>query len=286
MHERGDVVFVDASFGLESSIDGASVGVFAVKVGENITIIDAQQPSHRREVMVGGILEQSSYLFSAGVWMPSDSVVEQYDGSLTRVYVSVSDQSAASKEFDTSEVRYFSAAGKSASVREASTELAEMLRMDLEKEGVEVSVIAEDVALIQSLVLSILALFEGYLAIGLIIGIAGIGVVTYRSVSERRKHIGMLRALGFTRGMVMRVHLVEVGWVSMLGIINGVIVALMFHVGLHSAIWEEEGAALVLPWGTVWLVLFGGVILVFLATISPVRAASRIEPSEALRSSN
>ena len=286
MHERGDVVFVDASFGLESSIDGASVGVFAVKVGENITIIDAQQPSHRREVMVGGILEQSSYLFSAGVWMPSDSVVEQYDGSLTRVYVSVSDESAASTEFDTSEVRYFSAAGKTASVREASTELADMLRMDLEKEGVEVSVIAEDVALIQSLVLSILALFEGYLAIGLIIGIAGIGVVTYRSVSERRKHIGMLRALGFTRRMVIRVHLIEIGWVSMLGIINGVIVALMFHTGLHTAIWEEEGAALVLPWSTVWMVLFGGAILVFLATISPVRAASKIEPSEALRSSN
>jgi len=84
----------------------------------------------------------------------------------------------------------------------------------------------------------------------------------------------------------MRVHLIEVGWVSLLGILNGVIVALMFHVGLHSAIWEEEGAALVLPWGTVWLVLFGGAILVLLATISPVRAASRIEPSEALRSSN
>ena len=161
-----------------------------------------------------------------------------------------------------------------------------MLRMDLEKEGVEVSVIAEDVALIQSLVLSILALFEGYLAIGLIIGIAGIGVVTYRSVSERRKHIGMLRALGFTRRMVIRVHLIEIGWVSMLGIINGVIVALMFHIGLHAAIWEEEGAALVLPWSTVWLVVFGGAILVFLATISPVRTASKIEPSEALRSSN
>ena len=92
MQSRGDVVFVDASFGLESSLDGTSVGVFSVKVGENITIIDAQQPSHRREVMVGGILEQSSYLFSAGVWMPSEPVVEQYDGSLTRVYVSVSEE--------------------------------------------------------------------------------------------------------------------------------------------------------------------------------------------------
>jgi len=285
MRSRGDVVFVDASFGLESSLDGTTVGVFSVKVGENITIIDAQQPSHRREVMVGGILEQSSYLFSAGVWMPSEPVMEQYDGSLTRVYVSVREDSTASSDFDTSEVRYFSAAGKSADERESATELAEHLRMDLEREGVDVSLIAEDVALIQSLVLSILALFEGYLAIGLIIGISGIGVVTYRSVSERRKHIGMLRALGFTKGMVMRVHLIEIGWISLLGILNGIIVALMFHVGLHSAIWEKEGATLVLPWPTVIWVLFGGAVLVYLATFSPVRAASRIEPSEALRSS-
>ncbi len=286
MLERGDVVFVDASFGLESSIDGANVGVFSVLVGENITIIDAQQPSHRREMVVGGILEQSSYLFSAGVWMPSEPVIEQYDGSLTRVYVSVSENSRASEDFESDEVRYFSAAGKSASEREAATELAENLRLDLEKEGVDVSLIAEDVALIQALVLSILALFEGYLAIGLIIGIAGIGVVTYRSVSERRKHIGMLRALGFTKGMVMRVHLIEIGWISLLGILNGVVVALMFHVGLHSAVWEEEGAVLVLPWATVLWVVLGGAVLVYLATYSPVRAASKIEPSEALRSAN
>ena len=91
MQKQGNVVFVDASFGLESSLDGTNVGIFALKVGENITIIDSQQPSHRREVMVGGILEQSSYLFSAGIWMPAEPVIEQYDGSLTRVYVSVSD---------------------------------------------------------------------------------------------------------------------------------------------------------------------------------------------------
>ncbi len=284
MQKQGDVVFVDASFGLESSLDGTNVGIFALKVGENITIIDSQQPSHRREVMVGGILEQSSYLFSAGIWMPSEPVLEQYDGSLTRVYVSVSDDAQPSPDFDTNEVRYFSAAGKTSSEREAATELAERLRLDLEKDGVDVSLIAEDVALIQALVLSILALFEGYLAIGLMIGIAGIGVVTYRSVSERRKHIGMLRALGFTRGMVARVHLIEVGWVSLLGIINGIVVGMMFHVGLHSAIWESEGADLVLPWTTVFWVFFGGVFLVYLATLIPVRAVSKIQPSEALRS--
>ena len=96
----------------------------------------------------------------------------------------------------------------------------------------------------------------------------------------------MLRALGFTRSMVARVHLLEIGWVSLLGIINGIVVALMFHIGLHSAIWKDEGAALVLPWSTVVWVLVGGGILVYLATLMPVRAVSKIEPSEALRSSS
>lgn len=286
MHQRTDIVFVDASFGLESSLDGASIGIFPVKVGENITIIDSKQPSHRRVVTVGGILEQSSYLFSAGVWMPSEPVIEQYEGDLTRVYVSVSPGSTASSSFDDEGVSYYEAAGKSKGEREAASELSQQLSLDLEKEGIQVSLIAEEVALIQSLVLSILALFEGYLSIGLVIGIAGIGVVTYRSVSERRKHIGMLRAIGYTQGMVMRIHVVEVTWVSLLGILNGIIVGLLFHVGLHSAVWEKEGASLVLPWTTAVVMFLGGWILVFLATLVPVRAASKIPPSEALRSTS
>ena len=286
MYERTDVVFVDASFGLESSLDGTSIGIFPVKVGENITIIDSKQPSHRRVVTVGGILEQSSYLFSAGVWMPSEPVIEQYDGDLTRVYVSVSPESMASSTFDNEGVSYYEAAGKSNDEREAATELSQQLSLDLEKEGIQVSLIAEEVALIQSLVLSILALFEGYLSIGLIIGIAGIGVVTYRSVSERRKHIGMLRAIGYTQGMVMKIHVLEVTWVSLLGILNGIVVGLLFHIGLHSAVWEKEGASLVLPWWTAIVMFLGGWLLVFLATLGPVRAASKIPPSEALRSSS
>lgn len=286
MYQRTDVVFVDASFGLESSLDGTSIGIFPVKVGENMTIIDSKQPSHRRVVTVGGILEQSSYLFSAGVWMPSEPVIEQYEGDLTRVYVSVSPDSQASTSFDSEGVSYYEAAGKSKEEREAAAELGQQMSQDLEKEGIQVSLIAEEVALIQSLVLSILALFEGYLSIGLVIGIAGIGVVTYRSVSERRKHIGMLRAIGYTQGMVMRIHVVEVTWVSLLGILNGIVVGLLFHIGLHSAVWEKEGASLVLPWMTAIVMFLGGWILVFLSTLMPVRAASKIPPSEALRSSS
>ena len=46
----------------------------------------------------------------------------------------------------------------------------------------------------------IFQLFQGYLALGLIVGIAGTAVVMVRAVRERRSQIGTLRALGFARG--------------------------------------------------------------------------------------
>ena len=140
-------------------------------------------------------MEQSSYLFSPGVWINSDVAEEQFDARLTRMYVSLSDEVQPSDNFDSSQVQTLSAAGKTAELRIASAELAEHLEEKLNDEGASVSVISDDVILIQSLVIAILGIFEGYLALGLIVGIAGIGVVTVRSVSERRKTIGILLSL-------------------------------------------------------------------------------------------
>lgn len=46
-------------------------------------------------------------------------------------------------------------------------------------------------------------LFNAYLSLGLIIGIVGLGIVTLRSVYERRHEIGMMRAIGFKRRAVL-----------------------------------------------------------------------------------
>ena len=146
-----------------------------------------------------------------------------------------------------------------------------------------VSVISDDVMLIQSLVIAILGIFEAYLALGLIVGIGGIGVVTVRSVSERRKTIGILRALGYRKSMVMLSFLIEVSWVAVLGIVNGVMIAVGFHRALYVAFWEEQGAAFSLPWSTITMVVFGGWILVVLATAAPIQRATKIPPSAALR---
>jgi putative ABC transport system permease protein len=43
-------------------------------------------------------------------------------------------------------------------------------------------------------------LLKGFMGLGLLVGIAALGVIAARSVVERRQQIGMLRALGFQRG--------------------------------------------------------------------------------------
>ena len=137
--------------------------------------------------------------------------------------------------------------------------------------------------MIQSLVIAILGIFEGYLALGLIVGIAGIGVVTVRSVSERRRTIGVLRALGYRRKMVTATFLIEVSWVGILGILNGVLVAIGFHYSLYRAFWEDQGADFTLPWVSIVSIIIGGWVLILLATVIPIRSASKVPPSAALR---
>ena len=280
---RDDIVLVDASFGLELSTDGTGISVMSFSIGDSISLIDLSNPGNSRNVIVGGFLKQSSYLFSPGVWINSDVAEEQFDARLTRMYVSLSDDVQPSYNFDSSQVQTLSATGKTAELRIASAELAEHLEEKLNDEGATVSVISDDVILIQSLVIAILGIFEGYLALGLIVGIAGIGVVTVRSVSERRKTIGILRALGYRRKMVTASFLIEVSWVGVLGILNGVLVALGFHYSLYRAFWEDQGADFTLPWLSIVTILVGGWCLILLATLLPIRSASKVPPSAALR---
>lgn len=52
-------------------------------------------------------------------------------------------------------------------------------------------------------------LLQGFMALGLVVGVAALGVVTARSVVERRQQIGVLRAIGFRRRMVEASFLLE-----------------------------------------------------------------------------
>ena len=156
-------VLLDASFGLEASTDGAAVGVLPLKLGQEFDLIAPSDPGTAKTVRVAGFLAQSSLAFSPGVWANQSLVEERYDGAITRVYVSV-DPSSPALEDDPQDVDV--PPGKSEEERRAAAGVSEALDEALADEGVLVTLIVDDILLVQGLVLAILAIFQAYLALG------------------------------------------------------------------------------------------------------------------------
>ena len=275
-----NIVFLDASFGLESTADGTTLVPLQFSIGDSISLIDFSNPKNTRNAVVGGFLKQSSYIFSPGVWMNAEPVEMQFSGTITRMYVSVSPDAEATPDYDGS---VEAAQGKSVDERLAAAELEGVLDIELAARNINVQTVADEIMIIQSLVLAILSLFEGYLALGLLVGVAGIGVVTVRNVSERKTTIGMLRAIGFRRRHVLRLFSVEVSWVAVLGLLNGLVIGYGFHVMLYNALWKAEGAVFSFPWMSIGFLFSLSWAVVLFTTYIPVRQAAAIPPSAALR---
>lgn len=127
-------------------------------------------------------------------------------------------------------------------------------------------------------------LFRGYLGFGLLVGIAGLGVVMVRAVRERRREIGVLRSLGFQSRTVRRSFVLEAGFVALEGTLIGVGLALVtaFNVMSNTDAFGES-ARFIVPYGALSLIVVGTLIASLLATAAPTRAAARIRPAVALR---
>jgi FtsX-like permease family len=59
------------------------------------------------------------------------------------------------------------------------------------------------------------------MGLGLIVGIAALGVISARAVVERRQQIGILRALGFRRRMIQLSFLIESSFIAVTAIFVG-----------------------------------------------------------------
>jgi putative ABC transport system permease protein len=131
--------------------------------------------------------------------------------------------------------------------------------------------------------LQLLHLFQGYIALGLFIGIAGLGVVMVRSVRERSRQIGMLRSMGFTSGAVRHIFEIESAFVALEGILTGIVVGTLLVWRLNSS--KAFGGSIAFSIPFLQLAILGGVSLIasLLATAAPAQRASKIEPAAALR---
>jgi len=162
-------------------------------------------------------------------------------------------------------------------------ELAKGLEQQFPEHGMDASVIADFIKESGSLMEMFFNLMTAFMGLGLIIGIAALGVIAARSVVERRTQIGVLRSLGFQRGMVQFSFMLESSFISLLGIGLGIVLGLALSYQIIPDI-DIEGIQTVIPWSRIVLIVGIAYVFSLFTTYLPARQASRVYPAEALRS--
>ena len=128
-------------------------------------------------------------------------------------------------------------------------------------------------------------LFEGFMSLGLIVGIAALGVIAFRTVVERRQQIGMLRAIGYTRRLIGLSFFFESSFIALTGILMGLVLGAALSYNLLTSPEFTDGAEIdfQVPW--IQLAIIGAVAYgaSALMTLIPARSASRVSIAAALR---
>ncbi len=126
-------------------------------------------------------------------------------------------------------------------------------------------------------------LMEGFLGIGLLVGIAGIGIISYRNVIERRQQIGMLRAIGFKKSMIIKSFLIETSFITILATLIGILLGIGIGWTIYKDGFQELGASFAIPWLNLLIIAVIAYLATLIFTISPSLKAAKIPPAEALR---
>ncbi len=130
-----------------------------------------------------------------------------------------------------------------------------------------------------------LHLLQAFLGLGLLVGIAGLGVVMIRAVRERRQEIGMLRATGLQTSLVRSVFLSEAGLIAVQGTVIGAVLGLITarQVFRSTDVFGEAMDGFAVPWVGLAVIVVLPLVAALTATVWPATRAASIRPAVALR---
>ena len=126
-----------------------------------------------------------------------------------------------------------------------------------------------------------------FVAISLVVSSIMIGVITYISVMERRKEIGILRAIGASKRNISEVFNAETFIVGLLAGLIGIGMTLLLLIPANALIHSlsgEQNLNAVLPLGSSVILIALSVLLTILGGLIPAKGAARSDPVAALRS--
>jgi putative ABC transport system permease protein len=156
--------------------------------------------------------------------------------------------------------------------------------INLSATDLQASTIGDELRLVQGVRGLLNMILQGFMGVGLLAGVAALGTLSTRAVVERKRQIGVLRALGFSARAVSVGLLVESSLTALLGAGLGVAVGLIVAentVGFLSRLNPELRFSV--PWDQIGLVVLISLTAALLMTVLPARTAARLTPAEALR---
>jgi len=233
-----------------------SGGSLSIDIDQRVRIVSSAGVEQNLTVI--GIMNQ---IFLTGVFTSSEHVASFAQDSELNIF-------------------YFEA---SPQLQHSDVELAKALESEFVQYGLITYSIKDVVQTYLGMVSSIMRLLEVFLGVGLIVGITGLGIITIRNVAERRQEIGVMRAIGYQRRMVLNTFLLETSFVSLLGIVLGVVMGLALSRQLYD--WGDfsKSAPFVIPWFDILAIVGVAFVVTLVSTLPPSRKASKLAPAEALR---
>jgi len=234
---------------------------FGLRVGDMLVIRNNLTGGHEKVVKVIGFTKS---MLIRGAYVRADVLTEE-DG------------------FDTDSSYLTLLKFKKGTSEDRQDELAKDLEREFLRNGMQTFIIKKELESMLEMFTNFFYLLEAFLGLGLIVGIAGLGIITIRSVAERRQQIGMLRAIGFKRKMIWKSFLIETSYIALLGIFIGV--ALGIILGLRFWLDPNSGfeGDFIIPWSTIMAVSAIAYVFTFICTVGPSRGAAKVNPAEALR---
>ena len=158
---------------------------------------------------------------------------------------------------------------------------------DYHKYSITYADLAKQMTTIMSQMINTISLIlSAFAGISLIVSSIMIGILTYVSVVERTKEIGILRAIGARKKDITRIFIAEAGLIGFISGAVGVGVTMLLSVPISGSIAKalkvEAFTASLNAQASIGLILLS-LILTLIASIIPSRIAAKKDPVEALR---
>ena len=165
-----------------------------------------------------------------------------------------------------------------------SKEIAQEIESTLFTAGVQAESLKARAEAENALFRNFFYLMQAFMSLGLLVGIAAVGVIAFRTVVERRQHIGMLRAIGYKRSTVALSFLLESSFVTLLAIFSAITLAIwLSYFLITSDDFQTQNAGYHVPWIQIAIFAVFTYVASLLMTLIPARQAASIPTAEALR---